>query len=130
MRIRDSALLFASSLVFASGAAQAWDRSAPAPLSPASGVTFDHYPRTTELTWRPVRGAATYAVEVDCFHCCDLGKWCTDVGKPRLAASGLGGTSYKFVWVGANWGRWRVWAVSATGEAGRKSEWQEFMYTR
>lgn len=107
-----------------------WDGSAPVPVSPASGTTFDRYPRDTELTWRPVRGAAAYALEVDCFHCCDLGKWCTDVGEAQLVASGIRSTRYRFSWVGANWGRWRVWALSADGTAGRKSEWQEFLYTR
>lgn len=107
-----------------------WDGSAPEPVSPASGTTFDHYPRHTELKWHPVPGSVAYAVDIDCFHCCDLGKWCTNVGKPRFMGQDVRATSYRFVWVGANWGRWRVWAIAPDGAAGRKSEWQEFLYTR
>ena len=103
---------------------------APQPILPKTGVTFDHFPRTTELTWTAVPGAASYAVEIDCFHCCELGKWCTDLGKPRLAASALETTSYRFDWVGMNLGRWRVWAVDAEGRQSARSEWRDFYYSR
>jgi hypothetical protein len=39
------------------------------------------------------------------------------------------GTSYNFNFVGKQPGRWRVWAVSATGEGGPKSGWWTFEYT-
>ena len=102
----------------------------PTPISPKNGVTFDHFPRATELTWSAVPGAASYSVEIDCFHCCDVGKWCTETTKPRMAASRIEGTSYRFNWVGANLGRWRVWAVGSDGKESAKSEWQDFLYNR
>lgn len=102
----------------------------PTPASPKSGVTFDHFPRITELTWTAVPGATSYSVEIDCFHCCGVGKWCTETGKPRLAASGIKTTSYQFRWVGANLGRWRVWAVGDDGKESTKSEWQDFLYSQ
>jgi len=33
----------------------------------------------TTVTWRPVSGAAAYGVEIDCFHCCQVNRWCSDV---------------------------------------------------
>ena len=103
----------------------------PDPLWPRAGSTFDHYPRSTELSWTAVPGASSYSIEVDCFHCCEIGKWCTQVGRrARIEASGIEATRYKFSWVGANLGRWRVWAVGRDGSAGEKSAWQDFLYTR
>jgi hypothetical protein len=103
---------------------------APEPRDPRSGATFDHFPRTTRLSWDPVPGATSYTVQVDCFHCCEIGKWCSEVGKPKIEAAGLRGTTYSFVWVGANLGRWRVWAVAPDGVASKASPWEDFEYTR
>jgi hypothetical protein len=103
---------------------------APAPISPENGTDFDHFPRTTELKWSAVPGAAAYAVEIDCFHCCEMGKWCTQVAEPRIRATGIRETTYRFVWVGANLGRWRVWALGPDGRQGPKSVWQDFFYKR
>jgi len=102
----------------------------PEPVSPKAGASFDHFPRTTVLSWRPVPDAVFYSVEVDCFHCCEVGKWCTELDQPRITDSHIRTTTYTFSWVGANLGRWRVWAVAADGKAGPKSPWQEFLYTR
>jgi len=115
-------------LVLLSGCAS--KLGAPEPISPKAGANFHHFPRTTELRWTPVGGAASYSVEVDCFHCCEVGKWCTEVGQPRMAASRIRGTSYQFSWVGANLGRWRVWAVDKDGHQGAKTEWQDFLYSQ
>jgi len=104
--------------------------SAPVQTSPTSGSVFDNYPRTTTLRWSPVSGAASYTVEIDCYHCCQSGKWCTDVGKTWKVVPGLTGTSYTFDYVGAQAGRWRVWAVDSSGVEGFKSVWWNFRYTR
>jgi hypothetical protein len=103
---------------------------APEAISPANGTDFDHFPRTTELKWSVVTGAVAYAIEIDCFHCCEHGKWCTQVEGPRMRATGLADTTYRFVWVGANLGRWRVWALGPDGRQGPKSAWQDFFYKR
>jgi hypothetical protein len=76
-----------------------------------------------------VAGAATYTVELDCFQCCQANKWCTDVGKTWQIASGITATQYNFIWVGAQPGRWRVWAVGPRGRGGLKSRWWKFIYT-
>jgi hypothetical protein len=103
---------------------------APTMVSPAAGESFDHFPRTTFLRWLPVSGAASYTVELDCFHCCGSGKWCTEQSKlygsfPRIAT-----TYHEFGWVGAQPGRWRVFAVGPDGKPGAPSPWREFRYTR
>ena len=108
----------------------AWSSRAPIPVSPPPGIVFSHFPRSTDIEWQPVPGAASYSVEIDCMHCCVKDKWCADVGKtfrlvPRIAA-----TTYHFEWVGANGGRWRVWAVAPDGRESAKTAWQEFTYTQ
>jgi hypothetical protein len=68
-------------------------------------------------------------VEVDCFNCCQVGQWCTDVGRKWVLSPALSGTSWTFDFVGAQPGRWRVWAISSTGSPGPKSGWWTFTYT-
>jgi hypothetical protein len=104
--------------------------TAPIQLSPPDGAVFNNYPRTTTLQWSPVTGAVSYTVEVDCFHCCQNNQWCSDVGGQTRIASNLTQTNYTFDFVGAQPGRWRVWAVDANGNAGPKSNWRTFRYTR
>ncbi len=104
--------------------------AAPKQKSPANGSTFGHFPRTTKLDWDPVPGAAKYTVEIDCFHCCTKDKWCTEVGKQWKVVPNLTATEYTFDFVGAQPGRWRVWAVGPAGEIGPKSGWWEFKYTK
>lgn len=106
---------------------------APQPLAPANGTEFDHYPRVTKLEWSAVPGAEAYAVEIDF---CDglVRKECHDPspleGSALPPTSGIRGTSYQFRFVGAQPGRWRVWAVDAQGWAGAKSDWSWFVYRR
>lgn len=114
----------------AATAASVQSLAAPRQLVPADGAVFSHFPRTTLLRWESAPGAATYAVEIDCYHCCQSGKWCTDVGRTWKIVTDLRATSYSFDFVGAQPGRWRVWAVDASGRAGPKSGWWEFRYTR
>ena len=124
--------LLAAALVLLHGCATSDDGAlrAPLPISPVNGTDFDHFPRSTELKWSPVAGAVAYAIEIDCFHCCEMGKWCTQVAEPRIRATGIRETTYRFVWVGANLGRWRVWALGPDDRQGEKSAWQDFLYKR
>jgi hypothetical protein len=103
---------------------------APTQLGPANGISFDRFPRTTTLTWRPVSSAVSYGVEIDCMGCCEGGRWCADLGKQWKVETGINSTRYVFDFVGAQPGRWRVWAVSANGQAGNRSGWWEFRYTK
>lgn len=103
---------------------------APQQISPPHNTTFEHYPRTTTLAWKPVPGAAGYTVEVDCYHCCQANKWCADLGRTWKLVPNLTSTSYTFDFVGAQPGRWRVWAVGPGGQEGQKSGWWEFRYTK
>jgi eukaryotic-like serine/threonine-protein kinase len=102
---------------------------APKQLAPPNGTTFSNFPRTTTLSWSSVPRAASYSVELDCFQCCAANKWCTAVGKTWQLVTGIKTNTYVFNWVGAQPGRWRVWAVGPKGGKGRKSPWSEFVYT-
>lgn len=106
---------------------------APAQLSPADEAVYEHYPRRTRLEWSPVEGAASYSVEVD--YCLGNRKGQAGCADPRPhgvktdpPTSGIAGTSYEFFFVGAQAGRWRVWAVDAQGREGFKSPWRRFVY--
>jgi hypothetical protein len=106
------------------------DLMTPVQASPPDGVTYDVYPRTTKLVWNPTPGAQTYGVEIDCFHCCSNNQWCADVGRPFRVVRDLTQTDYTFDFVGAQPGRWRVWAVYASGQESQKSPWRGFTYTK
>jgi len=99
-------------------------------ISPPDGKIFSRFPRKTILRWSKVPEAKSYTVEIDCFHCCKSNKWCREVGRVFKIVKGIKSTSYTFNFVGAQPGRWRVWAVDAKGKEGFKSEWREFRYTR
>jgi hypothetical protein len=98
--------------------------SAPTLTSPADGATFDIFPRTTRLQWEAVQGAAKYRVErAYCLSNCD-----TD-GTP-YPLQDVDGTEFTFDFVGAQPGRWRVWAIDAQGVEGPKSPYRTFRYLR
>ncbi len=103
--------------------------SAPKPISP-NGTVFNHYPRNTMLRWSPVRGAVSYTVEIDCYHCCQSNQWCSNIGGRTRIVPNINSTSYRFQFVGAQPGRWRVWAVDTAGRKSPKSSWYQFRYTR
>lgn len=109
---------------------QNMELSAPVPISPLDGTVYSHYPRRTILQWEELPVAASYTVEVDCFHCCRRGAWCTDVGGQSTVTPNIKTTSYSFIFSGKQPGRWRVWAVTADRKEGPKSEWMQFTYTR
>ena len=87
---------------------------------------FDHFPRTTVLVWDAVPGAAGYRVETDYQY---SGKWASE-DRGLAYAVEVTAPTYTFDFVGAQPGRWRVWAFDARGREGEKSEWREFVYSR
>lgn len=108
---------------------------APKQLSPADGMKFEHnaFPRETKLEWSPVEGAATYMVEVDFCDGRQKGTLECRNPQPMLLSdnppmTNLTGTSYEFKFIGAQPGRWRVWAIDKEGHEGFKSAWRTFVY--
>jgi hypothetical protein len=94
----------------------------PKILSPADGTVFGHYPRTVTLAWDRVTAAAGYKLEIEYQS---AGRW-SPLGQIRDTNT----TTYTFNFVGAQPGRWRVWAVTADGNEGPKSDWSGFSFTR
>jgi hypothetical protein len=104
---------------------------APQLLSPADNQVFSIYPRATLLEWKPLEGAVSYAVEIDVCQA----RTRPQCGDPQplflpgnAPTRNLTTTSYQFNFVGAQPGRWRVWAVDKDGRDGFKSEWRIFVY--
>jgi tetratricopeptide (TPR) repeat protein len=101
--------------------------AAPKPLSPMDGAVFDHFPRATTVVWAEVPGATSYVLEWDF----DGGRgWEVDRNQAEGATVTVKQPVATFSFVGAQAGRWRVWAVDSSGKAGPKSEWRTFRYTR
>lgn len=94
----------------------------PTLVSPADGAVFDHYPRTTTITWDPVPYADSYYVEVQAYS---NNIWFT------CRSYTVTETSYTFDFVGMQPGRWSVTALDSTGiyASSDPSEWRGFEYT-
>ncbi len=106
----------------------------PAPIqsSPADRMELSaEWPRrTTTLEWQPVEGAAFYKVEVDfCYGLVKSLRECVDPQPNRLPTI-VRGTRYEFLFVGAQPGRWRVWAIDSNGQEGFKSPWWTFFHLK
>jgi hypothetical protein len=97
---------------------------APRPVAPANGSLLDVFPRKTTLRWTPLDGAASYKIEVE-YQDPSTGKWL-----PHFAPKVTGPTERELDFVGAQPGRWRVWAVDNNGREGPKSDWWTFRYTQ
>jgi len=68
------------------------------------------------LTWEPVPGALAYEIEVDY----EAGVEPFSSQQPAL----------RFDFVGAQPGRWRVWAILPDSKRSPVSEWRGFRYLR
>ena len=105
--------------------------AAPKQLSPPAGKVFNHYPRWTLIKWTPVRGALDYTVELDYGHGGKSPWWPSDrSGRIWRVVPHVRTTFCSFSFIGAQLGRWRVWAVDGAGRDGEKSPWREFSYTK
>lgn len=110
----------------------------PAPVQqfPGPNAMLSRSPRVTKLEWEAVKGAVSYTVEIDVCQAVEAGREdCVDPQPHNMVErnptpKGLTGTSYEFDFVGANPGRWRVWAVDKEGRAGFKSPWRKFTHLR
>lgn len=108
---------------------------APEQLSPKDATEFNRFPRATKLAWEPVEGAVSYSVEIDvCQGGLPRTSGCKNpqplLLKSNPPTTGLASTSYDFYFIGAQPGRWRVWAVDKEGREGFKSPWSNFIYLR
>ena len=100
--------------------------AAPSLLSPAPGTVFGHFPRDTMLVWGEVPGAVSYVVEWD-YKGADT--WASEQRGTQGALIKTTQPVANFKFIGAQPGRWRVWAIDAAGQPGPKSDWREFSYT-
>ena len=98
----------------------------PRQLEPVNGAVFNYYPRQTTLRWSPVGGARSYCVEVDYYDT----DWVSERGETYIMIENLSMLNYTFNFIGAQPGRWRVWAVGYNGEESPKSDWSEFRFTK
>jgi tetratricopeptide (TPR) repeat protein len=100
---------------------------APALVSPVAGATFSIYPRETALVWAAIPGAASYVVEWD-YKGGDT--WASEQRGTSGVMIRSSEPKASLNFIGAQPGRWRVWAIDSQGTEGARSEWREFIYTR
>jgi hypothetical protein len=100
----------------------------PSPIEPPDQSVFTHHPRTVHFRWSAAPQAATYSIEIDCYHCCVKDRWCSDVQGTGYVVRNLKQPAFDFDFWGDQAGRWRVWAVDARSQPGRKSAWSNFSF--
>ena len=124
------------SLVYAEAPAPPADARrlpAPVPETPACGSRIARPAGKQFLMfgWKPVTGAASYTVEVDCLGCDGQG-WSSARGTPWHVQRGLGlrspiySASLSRITGAAL--RWRVWAVDSAGAGGEMSRWCQMSF--
>ncbi len=103
--------------------------STPTQLSPANGATFSHYPRTVTFQWSAVSGTnVTYGIEIQAWIPIFPGPGGNWVD--YKSQTGLASPTYTMDnFIGAQPGRWRVWAHNDAGDS-PKSGWWEFEFTQ
>jgi len=94
----------------------------PELLFPEEGFAFDHSPRTIEMKWASMPGAASYVVDVQ--------RWAADDSQwlmhpPQLKPSG---TRADVILSGDERWRWRVSARDESGGASKPSAWRGFLF--
>jgi hypothetical protein len=97
----------------------------PVLLYPANGSSFDNYPRTLDLKWKPMAGAYSYRVEVQVQNPSD-GKWYPHPYLPTFASSNL----MRIEFIGGQPGQWRVKGIAADGTESVFSDWWQFEFRR
>lgn len=101
--------------------------STPVQLTPPDGAVFAGVPRKLTLNWEPVEGADSYVVEWDYR---DAKGWVSEHNGGLTPVIPTREPSATLDFIGARPGRWRVYAVSSAGDAGKTSAWREFEYKR
>ena len=102
--------------------------AAPSPIEPPDQSVFSHHPRIVHFRWSNIPEAATYSIEIDCYHCCLKDRWCSDVQGTGYVVRSLKQPEYEFDFWGDQPGRWRVWTVDAQSQQGSKSAWSGFSF--
>lgn len=98
---------------------------APILLLPANGTVYNVFPRTTTLVWTPVENATVYLIEIESCLPGTVPLACEPLITTSVTSSQ---TSYTFSFVGAQPGRWRVWAMDVSSQEGAKSDWWTFTH--
>jgi hypothetical protein len=121
---------------------------APKLLRPEAGAVLNDPAKFTNLSWEAVPSAAAYVLEWDYGWTAKGGlMWQSEQRASReddvqtqgwwfrshrryLGEVPTSQTAYSLHFVGAQPGRWRVWAVDAEDNPGSKSEWREFRFSQ
>jgi hypothetical protein len=106
----------------------------PGPTLLADSFLFDIFPRVTTLVWNPVAGAVSYHVVTEFGNASETNPFCTVPSECGIwTEQGLGTTTtnlttFTFEFVGAQPGRWRVFALNAAGAVISTSAYVYFAY--
>jgi hypothetical protein len=98
----------------------------PVLRSPDDESIFDNFPRKVDLAWEPIPGAVTYQLETEIQV---NGPVPNSIKWVSMYSTQVTENHATIVFNGANWGRWRIYAVSKVGEVTKKSNWRTFLFT-
>ncbi|MCP5106887.1 MAG: hypothetical protein GY950_26115 [bacterium] len=101
---------------------------APIQSKPGNNSSFKGFPTTLTVEWKPVTGADSYDVEIDCLGCAKPGKWNSETGKIWKLGPEVRNTKYTFIFAGSYKGRWRVRASKNIFKKGAWSSWRHFEF--
>ena len=91
------------------------------------GDTFDHFPRRMNFQWDLIGlDSVVSNIEIDAFGARVRGKWAAEANLTWLVSGALSQNVYEHLFVGAQWGRWRVRAKVG----GRTCPWSDWRYFR
>lgn len=107
---------------------------APIPQLPADRTVFQVFPRATTLQWSTVAAAASYGFQID--FCPVSNAFCADESRTEILLTSahptgqppLTSTTLTIIFVGAQPGRWTVWAIDHEGRMGARSPFQSFTH--
>ena len=95
--------------------------------SPDDGSIFDNFPRKVDLAWDAVPAAAAYQLETEIQV---NGPVPNSIKWVPLNSTSVSENHATIEFNGANWGRWRIYAVDKVGEETKKSDWRTFRFSR
>lgn len=108
-----------------SSADKAFKAIVPELIAPQDGKVFTNYPRFVYLQWKPVSGVRRYLVEVEMGRKEDK-TWMP--APPDLNRTFANEEHVQIMFVGAQPGRWRVYAINENDVHSEPSEWWHFEF--
>ena len=94
-------------------------------ITPENGESFKIFPRKLNLKWNELKNAKRYIVEVQ-YKDIEKNQWFNLPNE--MGHFSTEKTESEIEFIGAQPGRWRVYAIDEKGEESKISEWKQFFF--